>query len=36
MTKYSYNPIANPKLRTAGLKSVKGAMFGMTRINAVI
>lgn len=33
MTKFSYNPIANPKLRTAGLKSVKGAMFGMTRTN---
>jgi len=33
MTKFSHNPLANCFLRIAGLKSVKGAMFGMTRTN---
>lgn len=33
MTKFSVQPIYLAKLRTAGLKSVKGAMFGMTRTN---
>ncbi len=32
-TKFKTNPLANCKLRTAGLKSKKGAMFGMTRTN---
>ena len=33
MTIFTRNPLATCKLRTAGLKSVKGAMFGMTRTN---
>lgn len=31
--KFSVNPLKTSKLRTAGLRSVQGAMFGMTRIN---
>jgi murein DD-endopeptidase MepM/ murein hydrolase activator NlpD len=31
MSKFSVQPVKFPKLRTAGLSSVKGAMFGMTR-----
>lgn len=33
MTKFSVKPLKTCKLRTAGLYSVKGAMFGMTRKN---
>ena len=31
--KFSVNPLKTSKLRTAGLRSVSGAMFGMTRVN---
>jgi len=33
MTKFTHQPVKFPKLRTHGLASVKGAMFGMTRNN---
>lgn len=33
MEKFTFNPLKTCKLRTAGLASVKGAMFGMTRKN---
>ena len=33
MTKFTHQPVKNPKLRTHGLASVRGAMFGMTRNN---
>lgn len=33
MIKFSFNPLKTSKLRTAGLRSVRGAMFGMTRVN---
>lgn len=33
MTKFTHNPLKTCKLRTAGLRSVRGAMFGMTRTN---
>lgn len=33
MTKFTNNPLKNCKLRTAGLASARGAMFGMTRTN---
>lgn len=31
--KFTHNPLKNCKLRTAGLRSIAGAMFGMTRKN---
>jgi murein DD-endopeptidase MepM/ murein hydrolase activator NlpD len=33
MTKFTHQPVKLPKLRTHGLASVRGAMFGMTRNN---
>ena len=33
MNKFTHNPLKTCKLRTHGLASVKGAMFGMTRKN---
>lgn len=33
MSKFTHNPLKTCILRTAGLRSVLGAMFGMTRVN---